>query len=437
MKKQMLSMILVFALVCLLLPRAAMPAIAAGGCRGEGLTEAEQPDGLPSIDFKDLADADKFQIIGQESSLQTEGVGVNMVSTRQGIEHAGFYFEDGHEMLQGEDANTPVDIVRVPVGGDWTATLHFTFDPGSSRGYYEFFGFYAMQGADWQNLAGIRGSDGDIQDFLRQDGQITSAYNSWADYYLTSSAEHWWRIEKTGDSYICSGSIDGETFDLFFVLSGTGIEANYLMIDAYTGMSEGYTYVLKELAFEGGEIPVEPVNPFVDVKEGKYFYEPVLWAVYHDPQITNGTDDTHFSPNKICTRGQVVTFLWRAYGCPEPGITEHSFMDVKAGAYYYQAMLWAVECGITAGTSETTFGPNKECTRAQAVTFLWRAAEEPEPESDECPFTDVKPTASYRNAVLWAVENGITNGTSATTFSPTKTCTRGQVVTFLYNAMEG
>ena len=180
---------------------------------------------------------------------------------------------------------------------------------------------------------------------------------------------------------------------------------------------------------------LEQNNPFVDVKEGKYFYEPVLWAVFHDPQITNGTDDTHFSPNKTCTRGQVVTFLWRAYGCPEPTITEHSFTDVKAGAYYYTAMLWAVECGITTGTSATTFGPNKECTRAQVVTFLWRAAEEPEPESDECPFTDVKPTASYRNAVLWAVENGITNGTSATTFSPNKTCTRGQVVTFLYNAL--
>ena len=180
---------------------------------------------------------------------------------------------------------------------------------------------------------------------------------------------------------------------------------------------------------------LEMVNPFVDVKEGKYYYEPVLWAVYHDPQITNGTDDTHFSPNKTCTRGQVVTFLWRAYGCPEPTITEHSFTDVKSGAYYFTAMLWAVENQITSGTSATTFSPNKECTRAQVVTFLWRADGEPEPESDECPFTDVRPTASYRKAVLWAVENGITNGTTATTFSPNKTCTRGQVVTFLYHAL--
>ena len=175
-------------------------------------------------------------------------------------------------------------------------------------------------------------------------------------------------------------------------------------------------------------------NPFVDVKEGKYYYDPVLWAYYHDPQVTNGTDDTHFSPNKTCTRAQVVTFLWRAVGCPEPTVTTHSFVDVKSSAYYYKAMLWAVENNITTGTSATTFGPNKEATRAQVVTFIWRTLGSPEPETTDCPFTDLKPTASYYKAVLWAVENGITNGTTATTFSPNKTCTRGQVVTFLYNA---
>jgi hypothetical protein len=117
------------------------------------------------------------------------------------------------------------------------------------------------------------------------------------------------------------------------------------------------------------------------------------------------------------------------------GLPPFPFKDVKESAFYYKAMLWAVEQGITTGTSATTFGPNKDCTRGQVVTFLWRAAGQPEPKSTSCPFTDVKATASYYKAVLWAVENGVTSGTSATTFSPGKICTRGQVVTFLYNAL--
>ena len=212
--------------------------------------------------------------------------------------------------------------------------------------------------------------------------------------------------------------------------------------DSYTGdnvPAAGHHFVDGFCTVCGAEDPdyVPPlVNPFVDVTPGKYFYDAVLWALYHDPQVTNGTDDTHFTPNKNCTRGQVVTFLWRAAGCPEPTITTHPFTDVKSSAYYYKAMLWAVENGITAGTSATTFGPNKDCNRAQVVTFLWRAAGEPEPETTVNPFTDVKTTASYYKAVLWAVENEITTGTSATTFTPTKTCTRGQVVTFLYRAYQ-
>ena len=173
-------------------------------------------------------------------------------------------------------------------------------------------------------------------------------------------------------------------------------------------------------------------NPFVDVEEGKFYYKPVMWAYYSDPQVTAGTDETHFSPNKDCTRAQVVTFLWRAAGCPEPTITEHPFTDVKSTGFYYKAMLWAVENGITAGTTPTTFGPNKACTRAQVVTFLWRAQGEPEPTTTDCPFTDVKSNSAYYKAILWAVETGVTAGTSATTFSPGKTCNRGQVVTFLY-----
>ena len=176
------------------------------------------------------------------------------------------------------------------------------------------------------------------------------------------------------------------------------------------------------------------VNPFVDVKEGDFFYDAVLWAFYHDPQITAGTSKTKFSPSNTCTREQVVTFLWRAKGCQEPTSTENPFKDVPADAYYTKAVLWAVEKGVTNGKSKTKFGVGDPCTREQVVTFLWRAEGEPEHETAENPFTDVSETAYSYDAILWAVENDITKGTSKTKFSPAKTCTRGQIVTFLYRA---
>ncbi len=186
-----------------------------------------------------------------------------------------------------------------------------------------------------------------------------------------------------------------------------------------------------------GEIKAEAYalpNPFADVTEADYYYTAILWAYYHDPQITAGTSKTKFSPSNTCTREQVVTFLWRAKGCQEPTSTENPFKDVPADAYYTKAVLWAVEKGVTNGKSKTKFGVGDPCTREQVVTFLWRAEGEPEHETAENPFTDVSETAYSYNAILWAVENDITKGTSKTRFSPAKTCTRGQIVTFLYRA---
>ena len=174
-------------------------------------------------------------------------------------------------------------------------------------------------------------------------------------------------------------------------------------------------------------------NPFRDVKEGSYCYEPILWAAYRS--IAAGTSATEFSPEQRCTRGQVVTFLWRAMGCPEPSLEENPFSDVKEGAFYYKAVLLAVENGITSGTGGGRFSPDQTCTRGQVVTFLWRVMGKPEPVSDSHPFRDVKQSAFYYNAMLWAVENGITAGTGATTFAPELACTRGQVVTFLYRTL--
>ena len=192
-----------------------------------------------------------------------------------------------------------------------------------------------------------------------------------------------------------------------------------------------------EILEDGTEIVLQSgsdcyLNPFTDVKEGKYFFIPVLWACYHDPQITSGTSDTTFGPNETCTRAQIVTFLWRAAGSPEPTTSDNPFADVKTSKYYYKAVLWATEQGITSGTSETMFSPNAGCTRAQVVTFLWRFAGSPEPTPTTNPFEDVKTGKYYYKAVLWAAENNVTAGTSETTFSPNDTCTRGQIVTFLY-----
>ena len=175
-------------------------------------------------------------------------------------------------------------------------------------------------------------------------------------------------------------------------------------------------------------------NPFVDVSESDYFYEPVLWAV--GKNITNGTDATHFSPAATCTRGQVVTFLWRAAGSPTPTSTTNPFTDVTPSDYYYNAVLWAVGKNITNGTSATTFGPDAGCTRGQVVTFLHRFENSPKPSSTTNPFVDVSSSEYYYNPVLWAVGKGITNGTDSTHFSPDSTCTRGQIVTFLYRDMK-
>ena len=170
--------------------------------------------------------------------------------------------------------------------------------------------------------------------------------------------------------------------------------------------------------------------PFTDVTEDAYYYKAVQWASVHE--ITRGVSATTFRPERPCTRAEAVTLLWRAAGSEEPSAAECPFTDVKPGAYYEKAVLWAVEHGVTYGTSATAFSPEKTCTRAEIVTFLWRYNDQPEPESAGDPFTDVEPDRYYFNAVLWAVERGIAEGTGTDQFSPESPCTRAQVVTFLY-----
>lgn len=170
---------------------------------------------------------------------------------------------------------------------------------------------------------------------------------------------------------------------------------------------------------------------FTDVASSAYYYDAVKWAVENG--ITSGTSATTFSPDASCTRAQMVTFLWRANGSPKAA-GANPFTDVNADAYYYDAVLWAVENGITSGTSATAFSPDMTVTRGQTVTFLHRANGSPAV-SGSNPFTDVAADAYYAAAVQWAVAEDVTAGTAAATFSPDMACTRGQIVTFLYRDM--
>ncbi len=215
---------------------------------------------------------------------------------------------------------------------------------------------------------------------------------------------------------------DGYEFLGWAKVGGTVIDPKTIQITAATTFVAQYKKLEEE----------KPAVSFTDVQTGTYYADPVQWAV--NKGITTGTSATTFSPDATCTRAQAVTFLWRAAGSPAPKNSTMAFTDVANGSYYYNAVLWAVENGITNGTSATTFSPDNFCTRAQIVTFLWRSQKAPAVNAEN-PFSDVAASQYYTDAVLWAVGNGITNGTSATTFSPDANCTRAQIVTFLYRCL--
>ena len=208
---------------------------------------------------------------------------------------------------------------------------------------------------------------------------------------------------------------DGYTFDGWYSNSALTIKVTSIKLTSNTTIYAKWT--------------AKSDMSFTDVADKAYYRDAVAWAVENG--ITKGTTATTFSPNATCTRAQAVTFLWRTAGSPEPESRTMPFTDVPVGSYYYDAVLWAVENGITKGTSDTTFSPNMTCTRAQIVAFLWRSEKSPAAGTAN-PFADVKSTAYYADAVLWAVKEDITKGTTNTTFSPDADCTRAQIVTFLW-----
>ena len=219
---------------------------------------------------------------------------------------------------------------------------------------------------------------------------------------------------------------DGYELDELIVTDSKGNE-----LDLTAKGSGKYTFKMPagriEIEASFRKIVVVPVNPFADVNTGDYYYDAVLWAV--DNGITSGTSAVTFSPDAVCTRAQMMTYLWRAAGSPSASAA-NPFTDLSAGDYYYDAVLWAVEKGITGGTSATTFSPNAPVTRGQTMTFLWRAAGSPVVSGSS--FGDVAAKAYYADAVTWAVREGITAGTGPSTFSPDQGCTRAQTVTYLY-----
>ena len=174
------------------------------------------------------------------------------------------------------------------------------------------------------------------------------------------------------------------------------------------------------------------LTPFDDVAEGSFYEEAVAWAVAMG--VTNGVSATSFDAAAICNRASVVTFLWRAAGSPDPKSMDNPFTDVQKGSFYEKAVLWAVEEGITNGISDTCFDPAGSCNRASVVTFLWRAAGEPAPDAGDLPFADVPANAWFAEPVLWAVQEGVTNGVSATSFDAAAICNRASVVTFLWRS---
>lgn len=275
-------------------------------------------------------------------------------------------------------------------------------------------------------------------DYVTFDQSAVSAVNEGSLYTYYNGYNYGGSIKTTDKFYYSATASQNALSDVAFLASryaktGETVYIPFTIYARYGTTGTGTRQLTGTVAIKIGQ-----TMNFIDVKTTDYFYNSVKWAV--GKNITNGTSSTTFSPYKSCTRAEIVTFLWRAAGSPEPTTTRNPFRDVNAVTHssYYKAILWASQKGITSGTSSTAFSPDQVCTRAQIVTFLYRYAGQPSGYYSN-PFKDVGATseASYYKAILWAVGKGITTGTSATTFSPYASCNRAEAVTFLYRYTNG
>lgn len=275
-------------------------------------------------------------------------------------------------------------------------------------------------------------------DYVTFDQSAVSAVNEGSLYTYYNGYNYGGSVKTTDKFYYSATASQNALSDVAFLASryaktGETVYIPFTIYARYGTTGTGTRQLTGTVAIKIGQ-----TMNFIDVKTTDYFYNSVKWAV--GKNITNGTSSTTFSPYKSCTRAEIVTFLWRAAGSPEPTITRNPFRDVNAVTHssYYKAILWASQKGITSGTSATAFSPDQVCTRAQIVTFLYRYAGQPSGYYSN-PFKDVGATseASYYNAILWAVGKGITNGSTTTTFSPYASCNRAEAVTFLYRYTNG
>ena len=275
-------------------------------------------------------------------------------------------------------------------------------------------------------------------DYVTFDQSAVSAVNEGSLYTYYNGYNYGGSIKTTDKFYYSATASQNALSDVAFLASryaktGETVYIPFTIYARYGTTGTGTRQLTGTVAIKIGQ-----TMNFIDVKTTDYFYNSVKWAV--NKGVTTGTSSTTFSPYNPCKRAEIVTFLWRAAGSPEPTTTRNPFRDVNAVTHssYYKAILWASQKGITSGTSTTAFSPDQVCTRAQIVTFLYRYAGQPSGYYSN-PFKDVGATseASYYKAILWAVGKGITTGTSATTFSPYASCNRAEAVTFLYRYTNG
>ncbi len=400
MKRRLISLLLILALMISILPMTAMRAEAAsypivffGNSSNEILK-----DSVATIKLKVLA------------AYKNEGYSIRI--------YQGDYADESKLVASADDTyyNTST-IKEINLSWNTNGLPTGTYTVVVQLSFYTYF--------EWHNAPNSRTTKFVIVD------QLSPHEHSWDDGKVTTDPT----CTKDGvKTYTCSTC--GETYTESIPALGHDLDVGVVIKEPTesnpVGIKRHYCY----RCAEGFDLPFlkDGSEMFEDVMDSQSFYfVPVYWAANRN--ITKGTDKTHFGPTVGCTRAQVVTFLWRTAGSPKPKNKKNPFTDVKKGAYYYNAVLWAMEKGITNGIDKTHFAPDDTCTRGQIVTFLWRFKETPAPKSTNTKFTDVSAGAFYAKAVAWAVEKKITNGMDKTHFAPDATCTRGQIVTFLYRAM--
>lgn len=324
------------------------------------------------------------------------GSGEESVSVTAGLNKA-------HQLLSAVKDPTAVKNVIV-----FTTGLNNT-GASSSSGLYN----SSTPGSSWYNRAT------DIKLYCYANSAIKSAQvlHEYANVYSVGLFETWDNMPDKGKEIV--------TFFKMFTEDLANPRENYNPVYNKNDLDLAFAEICNDIID----------NPFHDVNYQWYYFDAVIWA--EEEGITTGTNIHTFNPNEICTREQMVTFLWRKMGKPAPQDTDTAFTDLQPGSFSYDAILWAEEQGITNGTSKTTFSPKQTVTREQVVTFLWRVDGMPQSETEVSRFLDVTPGTFSYPAILWAQEENITKGTSATTFSPKAPCTRGQIITFMYRYYVG